>query len=311
MKARKALKASMNLEWVAAPLIGAAIGFFTNWVAIKMLFRPRRAVYVGKFHLPMTPGLIPREKARLARSVGEVVGEKLLSQAALQEALLAPEMTARVEGALKALIDAGLKDEETIEDFAARLAGKERLDGTLQNLAASAGDLLYAKIVAADLGKVAAGAIVEHVRKKSPSALSGLVKSVLDERGQTGVTAALREGVNNYVLQNGRALIGGAIDDQLGGVKGLRVCDALKSQEDKLPALVARLLQAYEAAVRAALPRALLAVDIPAVVRGRIEQLDEAELEQTILSVIDRELRAIVLLGGALGFVMGFVNIIF
>ena len=40
----------MQLSWITAPLIGGLIGLITNSLAIKMLFRPHRAVYIGKFH---------------------------------------------------------------------------------------------------------------------------------------------------------------------------------------------------------------------------------------------------------------------
>ena len=38
-----------------------------------MLFRPRKALYIGKFHVPFTPGLIPSQQGRIAVSIGEVV----------------------------------------------------------------------------------------------------------------------------------------------------------------------------------------------------------------------------------------------
>ena len=53
----------MNLtEMIMAPLVGGVIGYITNNLAIKMLFRPRKAIYIGKWHIPFTPGLIPKQK---------------------------------------------------------------------------------------------------------------------------------------------------------------------------------------------------------------------------------------------------------
>ena len=54
------------MRFLSGPLIGALIGYLTNWLAVKMLFRPRKALYIGKFHVPFTPGVIPRRKAALA-----------------------------------------------------------------------------------------------------------------------------------------------------------------------------------------------------------------------------------------------------
>ena len=52
----------MILKLIAGPLIGMIIGYFTNWLAVKMLFRPRRAKYIAGRRLPFTPGVIPRGK---------------------------------------------------------------------------------------------------------------------------------------------------------------------------------------------------------------------------------------------------------
>lgn len=60
-------------------LVGATIGYITNWFAIKMLFRPHEEKRFLGIHIPFTPGLIPKEKGRIARSVGETVGIHLLS----------------------------------------------------------------------------------------------------------------------------------------------------------------------------------------------------------------------------------------
>jgi uncharacterized membrane protein YheB (UPF0754 family) len=69
------------------PVLGAAIGFFTNLLAIIMLFRPHRQKKIGGFVLPFTPGLIPKEKASLARKIGEVLGETVLTKDALADAV--------------------------------------------------------------------------------------------------------------------------------------------------------------------------------------------------------------------------------
>ena len=75
----------MNFEIITAPLIGAAIGTITNGIAIKMLFRPWNPVYIGKFKLPFTPGLIPKEKPRIAASIAKVIGNNLLDDDTIKD----------------------------------------------------------------------------------------------------------------------------------------------------------------------------------------------------------------------------------
>lgn len=59
--------------------LGAIIGGYTNHLAIKMLFRPHRPIYIGKFQLPFTPGLIPKRRDELAVQLGKMVVEHLLT----------------------------------------------------------------------------------------------------------------------------------------------------------------------------------------------------------------------------------------
>ena len=62
-------------------------GWSTNWLAIKMLFRPYRPIklFGGKYNLPFTPGVIAKHKARFAKSMGRFIGDRLLNQENLQE----------------------------------------------------------------------------------------------------------------------------------------------------------------------------------------------------------------------------------
>ncbi|WP_142327336.1 DUF445 domain-containing protein [Bacillus thuringiensis] len=59
--------------------LGAIIGGYTNHLAIKMLFRPHRPIYIGKFQVPFTPGLIPKRRDELAVQLGNMVVEHLLT----------------------------------------------------------------------------------------------------------------------------------------------------------------------------------------------------------------------------------------
>lgn len=68
---------------MTAPLIGAVIGYITNDLAIRMLFHPYKAVYIGKFKLPFTPGIIPKEQQRIAKSLGNVISDMLLDEETL------------------------------------------------------------------------------------------------------------------------------------------------------------------------------------------------------------------------------------
>ena len=67
------------IQILSGPIVGAVIGYITNDIAIRMLFRPHKAVYVGKWRLPFTPGIVPRRKDQLAKILGEAIVEKFFN----------------------------------------------------------------------------------------------------------------------------------------------------------------------------------------------------------------------------------------
>jgi uncharacterized membrane protein YheB (UPF0754 family) len=85
------------MKFIVASLVGAIIGYITNWLAIKMLFRPHEEKEIFGIKLPFTPGLIPKERERIAKSVGETVGTHLLSKDDVISALCSPKMNEQLE----------------------------------------------------------------------------------------------------------------------------------------------------------------------------------------------------------------------
>ncbi|MCE7793705.1 DUF445 family protein [Salipaludibacillus sp. CUR1] len=98
-------------------LIGAIIGGGTNVIAIRMLFRPYKPVYLGSFRLPFTPGLIPKRRQEIADSLGKTVEEHLVTpegiQARLKDGVLLREIEDRLSNGIKEL----LQDERTLDEW--------------------------------------------------------------------------------------------------------------------------------------------------------------------------------------------------
>ncbi len=86
--------------YIAPPVAGAIIGYFTNDIAIKMLFRPYKPIYIGKRQLPFTPGLIPRNQERLAKRIADTIMGSLLTPGELQKLAQRLLQTERVQGAI-------------------------------------------------------------------------------------------------------------------------------------------------------------------------------------------------------------------
>jgi uncharacterized membrane protein YheB (UPF0754 family) len=86
------------------PIAGGVIGYFTNDLAIKMLFRPYRAIYIGKRKLPFTPGLIPSNQERLAKKVSDTIMGSLLTPTELQKLAQKLLQLERIQSAIRWLL---------------------------------------------------------------------------------------------------------------------------------------------------------------------------------------------------------------
>lgn len=67
------------LPYLLPPLLGGLIGYVTNYIAIRMLFRPLRAWHLVGVRVPLTPGIIPAKRDELAAKMGEMVGAHLFT----------------------------------------------------------------------------------------------------------------------------------------------------------------------------------------------------------------------------------------
>lgn len=98
---------------IAPPLFGGVIGYFTNDLAIKMLFRPYRPYYFFNRRLPLTPGLIPSNQARLAQRVADTIMGSLLTPAELENLARRLLQTERTQGAIRWLLELALDQVQT------------------------------------------------------------------------------------------------------------------------------------------------------------------------------------------------------
>lgn len=92
-----------TLKLIAVPLIAALTGYGTNYLAVRMLFRPRRPR--GPFH-----GLIPRRRAEIARKLGQTVEQHLISHADLRAVLAEDDTRALIESEIGARVDIFLEE---------------------------------------------------------------------------------------------------------------------------------------------------------------------------------------------------------
>lgn len=153
--------------WIALPLVGGLIGYLTNRLAVKMIFRP---IKPRRFLGIKIQGLMGRRQKELAKSIGNVVGNHLvlhedlvksfdhLNFADLLEDVLGDAMNAKVK-ALQALplIGGFLTDERVAE------IKKSLVDGILDHE-----DQIKARLESAVEEGVDIGAMVEQKVSEFP-----------------------------------------------------------------------------------------------------------------------------------------------
>lgn len=76
---------SLVFLYAIPPVLGAIIGYVTNAIAIRMLFRPLTEKRIFGIRVPLTPGIIPKQREQLAHSIGRMVSTRLLTEDALKK----------------------------------------------------------------------------------------------------------------------------------------------------------------------------------------------------------------------------------
>ncbi|MEH2334614.1 DUF445 domain-containing protein [Nostoc sp.] len=99
--------------YVSPPVLGGIIGYFTNDIAIKMLFRPFRAIYIAGRRVPFTPGLIPRNQERLALNISKTIMGSLLTPQELQNLARRLLQTERVQAGILWLLQLAIEQIKT------------------------------------------------------------------------------------------------------------------------------------------------------------------------------------------------------
>lgn len=98
----------MSITWIIIPLISAFIGWFTNWIAIKMLFHPRepRKLFGITFQ-----GIFPKRQQVFAAKLGKLVSDELLSFSDISSKLTHPDNLKSVMPVIEKHIDRFLREQ--------------------------------------------------------------------------------------------------------------------------------------------------------------------------------------------------------
>ena len=297
------------LKLFLAPVVGGIIGYITNDLAIRMLFRPRKAVYIGKFHVPFTPGLIPSQKSRIAQSIGSVISKQLLNEETLQETLLSESAVQGLQTKVKELARGMAEEQRTLGEMVESGCDQMNYHADLNALEEKLTGMICAKITEAKIGYD----ILDKVAGRLMGTLeqNRLLGKLVNDGTREAIKKMLAEKINEIIDEKAHDVVDGMVKKTAADLMNSRVCDIYAKYQDKEDAFISHAADLYVSVLSGNMGKLLQAINIEKIVVDKINAFDAVQLEQMIFGIMKRELKAIVYLGAVLGFLMGFVNVLF
>lgn len=290
------------MHYAAPPLVGAVIGYFTNLIAVKMLFFPHEEKRIFGWRVPFTPGAIPKGKARLAKSAGKIVQNDLFTREDISGKLLTEEVE-------KPLIDRVMSIlNENIRDTGAILTGSpEKYD----KLEKSFIELLENKITEAIHRMDIPGVVKEEGSRmiREQAAGSRLLRMLVSDSLIDTVMGSVGEKMEEFIDTYGPGMVNDITESRihdLGNRTPLHVLELAGYNEEYVRK---KITEAYRESVVNAVNSALKRINVAQIVEDKINSMSVEELEKGVLQVMKTELNMIVSLGALIGLVIGCINI--
>ena len=299
------------LRYLLGPLLGALIGYLTNYIAVKMLFRPYKPIKIGKWTVPFTPGIIPKRKGALAKAVGNAVGHRLFTGDDLKDLLLSDKTKDKVIAVSMDALDLNLAFDgesdnmQTADSLALTYLSVEQWGKTKGKIVRVISERMLAALKDMDLGKIIAEQGTAAILEKKSS--FGMAALLLNETTLSAVMPTFAEKINKYVDENGKYMIDCAIIKQLDDYTSRPLHDVMDyTDKEQIETVIT---VAYEKLIGAIGKRFNEFLDIASVVESKIDAMNPRELEELTLSVMKRELSAVINLGAVIGLVLGVFNL--
>lgn len=320
------------ISTILYPIFGGIIGYLTNDIAIRMLFRPHTAKYILNFHIPFTPGIIPKEKERIASAIGNTISENLMNSEVLEKYLISEEMLGQIRNAIIGFIDKQKTNKETLFSFLCHYLSEEELKSIVNSISNNISEQTSSKLADPIVGETVAKLTMDYISKKLngdgarilltsiggiAKGIGGVAASLLGVDVVAKFMELLREpterylanNINTMLQENGAQIVADMLGSETNSFLDKRIDSLLEGHEQQLDQLPDTMLSIYQTVIKEHLPRILESIDISRIVTERIKEMNMNEFEPIILSVISKELKAIVWLGGALGAMIGCINI--
>lgn len=289
------------LEVLSGPIIGAVIGYCTNYIAVKMLFYPRKEIRIGNFKVPFTPGAIPKGKPRLAKGIGNIVANTLLTEEDIRKKVL----TQKTEDAIVDKIMAVLS--ENIQANGIALLGEEeKYNVCKEKLVEKLTEQVMEALKNIDLGGIIAQEGQSAIKEKVQGTMLAMF---VNEEMLNSLIQPIGGKIAGYIDENGNDFIKPEIEGKLNELESssmLKLFEEVDLEENQVREQVVSL---YRKAAEALVSNLMKQLQIEAVIEEKINQMSVEELEKLVLTIMKKELDTIVNLGALVGGLLGILNI--
>ena len=271
-----------------------------------MLFRPHQAKYIMGVHVPFTPGIIPKEKARMAGAIGKAVSENLMNREVLEKSLLSDEMLTKIGQAIDEFVTTQSTNNETIEEFARHYLSEDDITAMRKNVTDGVVKMVTAKLQDSNMGGSIAHMATQHVMEKTRNSLAGRLgaEMILQPIAQL-IEGVLAKHINEILRNNSQQMVQDLVVKESDDLMGMTMSQLTTGHDEQVAQIKSGIMSAYRVIITEHLPRILQDIDISGIIEQRINDMEMAEAEAIILDVMKKELRAIIWLGALLGSIMG------
>ncbi|MFC7364396.1 MULTISPECIES: DUF445 domain-containing protein [Bhargavaea] len=204
-------------------VIGAIIGGITNHLAIKMLFRPHEAKYIGNWRVPFTPGLIPKRRDELARQFGRIVVDYLLTPDTFRNKLFTPAVREKAEAVIGRLIGKHVfGGDKTLSDWL-DMAGMRGADEKIETVALGLVDVKFEEAKARLLTGTVSERVPEHWMEEAEEKLPEIRRYILSRAMDYVNSADGRKTIRNMLddFLESRGTFGGMLQSLFGSSETL------------------------------------------------------------------------------------------
>ena len=290
-------------HYIIPPLIGAVIGYCTNYIAVKMLFRPRNEIKVLGHTLPFTPGAIPKNKPRLAKAIGEVVETTFFGE----ETISAQFLSGEAEDNAVAQMVRGM--DRPISDLGISVLGsEEKYEKGLDRLSEILSQQLLQSLRSGETIRMVSDTVIDKLVDQFRGGMLGMfITDSFVESAKQMVEA----GIQGEIEDKGEEFLNRMVRSQM-DTWSRDTLSEIAFEAGYSDERVERILRkAYRGAVKSAVPALIDRINVSGMIEEKVNDMSNEQLEELVLSVMKRELNLIVNLGALIGLILGCLNLHF